>query len=604
MACWPTFGPGEGEKPTTSLAREETGAWLGIRPARPIRKLVIVALGLVLVLAGATASKAISSSAGAPPTSPSGSRGLWVRSRGVTATQTVTVTTSSDVINGDCSSIGGLQADPGSDGEISLREAITAANNTAGEKEIRFAAGLMGADIVVGSSTGQPLPALTGGDLTINGDTDGDGAADVFLDGSLGSPGTPLAHGLTIWSDNNVITCLGVKGFTSAIELVPPGSWTGTEITLSGNQILSNTLQDGGIGVGPLGWQSPELPAPISNITWQETVISGNQLTGGQIFLYAGAGVSQNNQILTTTITGNRVISAPGGIGILAADTNTAYHGGSGEIGYADHNLVRHVVISDNLILDVTYRGIQLTCANMGNRHNEIRDVTIVSNTIVGPYQGIMVDTAGEGESSERVMSDNHIVNVDIRENRVENNWVGIAVGAGGMLQVGENSPGISGNTLQQLTIADNEVVSASLSGIVGWAGMINGSGVITDNLASQIVISGNQILTQTGDGGGGIYFLGGWMWMGAEGSVMSNTVEGLRIEGNEVAGYDYGMRVVGGSGTAALYNSVEGGSIRNLLDENAQPFEVLDNAEGAVNNTVQWDWGKHIYLPLVVRQS
>jgi len=603
MICWPAFGPSDGERSAIPLAKEKSGACLRVRTASSVRKLLVLGFGLVVVLVGAAAERAISSGANIVPSLALGNRGTWAKPR-VAATQTITVTTSSDIIDGDCSSIGGLNANPGSDGEISLREGITAANNTAGEKEIRFASGLMGADIVVGSATGQPLPVLAGGDLTINGDIDGTGAPDIFVDGSLGEPDTPLAHGLTIWSDNNIITGLGIKGFTSAIELVPPSSWTGPAITLSGNRILSNTLQGGGIGLGPLGWQSPEIPAPISNITWQETVICGNRLTGGQIFLYAGAGVSQNNRILTTTITSNRVISAPGGIGILAADTNTAYHGGGSEIGYADDNLVRHVVISGNVILDVEYRGIQLTCANMGNRNNQIRDVTIISNTIVGPHLGIMVDTAGEGHGSERVMSDNHIVNVDIRENRVEDNWFGISVGAGGMLMVGEDSPGISGNTLRELTIVGNEVISSRWGGIVGWAGMINASSVITDNLASQVMISGNQVLTQTEWGGGGIYFLGGWTRMDATGSVMSNTVEDLRIEGNEVSGYEYGVRVIGGSGSNAAYNSIEGGMSGNLLDGNGHQFEVLDNAEGGEDNTVEWDWWRRIYLPLVVRHS
>lgn len=586
----------------TYSARERSEVCLNTR-AESLARRSIYFFGLLLVLGGVLAGSSTASSADMTPVLALASEDIRGEPR-VVASQTVTVTTSSDVIDGDCTDIDSLNADPGPDGEVSLREGITAANNTTGEKEIRFASGLVGSDIVVGSATGQPLPALTGGDLTINGDIDGNGVPDIFLDGSLGQPDTPLAHGLTIWSDNNIITSLGIKGFTSAIELVPPSSWTGPAITLSGNQILSNTLQDSGIGVGPLGWQGPTNPAPISNITWQETVIRGNQVTGGEIFLYAGAGASQNNRILTTTICANRVISAPGGIGILAADTNTAYHGAGGDIGYADNNLVRELIISDNVILDVVYRGIQLTCANMGNGGNQIRDVTIISNTIVGPHLGIMVDTAGEGLGSERIMRDNHIVNVDIRENRVADNWFGISVGAGGMLMVGEDSPGISGNTLQGITIADNEVISSRSGGIVGWAGMINGSSVITGNLASQIMISGNHIVTQTEWGGGGIYFLGGWTRMDATGSVMSNTVEGLRVENNEVLGYEVGVRVVGGSGSNAAYNSVEGGMSGNLLDGNGQQFEVLDNAEGGVSNTVEWEWLRSMYIPFVVRHS
>ena len=48
------------------------------------------------------------------------------------------VTTLSDVLDGDVSSIEALNANQGADGEISLREAILAANNTAGANTIRF----------------------------------------------------------------------------------------------------------------------------------------------------------------------------------------------------------------------------------------------------------------------------------------------------------------------------------------------------------------------------------------------------------------------------------------------------------------------------------
>lgn len=50
----------------------------------------------------------------------------------------VTVTSTTDVSDGATSSIAALIASPGSDGVISLREAMTAAN-TAGQDSIRFA---------------------------------------------------------------------------------------------------------------------------------------------------------------------------------------------------------------------------------------------------------------------------------------------------------------------------------------------------------------------------------------------------------------------------------------------------------------------------------
>jgi hypothetical protein len=83
-----------------------------------------------------------------------------------TVSAVVTVATTSDAIEGDVSNIVGLKADPGPDG-TSLREALTAANATAGTKVIRFAPVLKDAVITPGQVTKQRLPILTGGDVWI-----------------------------------------------------------------------------------------------------------------------------------------------------------------------------------------------------------------------------------------------------------------------------------------------------------------------------------------------------------------------------------------------------------------------------------------------------
>jgi hypothetical protein len=86
---------------------------------------------------------------------------------------TVTVNSTTDVSDGDTSSIASLIASPGPDGVITLREAIEAANNTPGSDTIYFNCG--------GMCTIQPsseLPALTDDGTII------DGSGGVILDGS------------------------------------------------------------------------------------------------------------------------------------------------------------------------------------------------------------------------------------------------------------------------------------------------------------------------------------------------------------------------------------------------------------------------------------
>src|SRR6185295_18239494 len=62
---------------------------------------------------------------------------------------TVTVDTTTDVLDGNTNSIALLIANKGADGKISLREAIMAANNTAGADTVLFSAAINGTPITL-----------------------------------------------------------------------------------------------------------------------------------------------------------------------------------------------------------------------------------------------------------------------------------------------------------------------------------------------------------------------------------------------------------------------------------------------------------------------
>src|SRR5579864_9065598 len=94
-------------------------------------------------------------------------------------TSVITVTTTSDAVNGNVSSPAALNADPGPDG-VSLREAIEATNNAPGTYTIAFASSLQGATVALNSQ----LPSLAGGGVTIEGDLNGDGKPDLTISGA------------------------------------------------------------------------------------------------------------------------------------------------------------------------------------------------------------------------------------------------------------------------------------------------------------------------------------------------------------------------------------------------------------------------------------
>ena len=133
----------------------------------------------------------------------------------------------------------------------SLREALIYANHMPGPDTITFAPELSGQTITVsvdGPDEGEevdPLPDLCGGDLTLNGDIDGDGTSDITLDGSNFSPASTLNWAFYIDSDNNTITSLTLRSFPSPI-LVGAGV---RAAAVTGNRITNNMIDGGGTAI-------------------------------------------------------------------------------------------------------------------------------------------------------------------------------------------------------------------------------------------------------------------------------------------------------------------------------------------------------------------
>ncbi|MGH7136047.1 MAG: hypothetical protein ACREHD_09925, partial [Pirellulales bacterium] len=85
----------------------------------------------------------------------------------------VTVTNSNDETDGDTTSIVALIANPGTDGAVSLREAILAANNTPGANDITFAPSLAGQPVlltqgVIEISNGETITGLGADKSTVD----------------------------------------------------------------------------------------------------------------------------------------------------------------------------------------------------------------------------------------------------------------------------------------------------------------------------------------------------------------------------------------------------------------------------------------------------
>jgi hypothetical protein len=299
----------------------------------------------------------------------------------VTITVGVTVTNSSDVVNGDTSSITALIGNPGPDG-ISFREALSASNNTPGPKAIEFAPALAGATITF-ASNGELL-LLSSGGLTINGDINRDGIPDITLDGHLGQGGTPAGAGLSIVSSNNTISGINFIDFASAIQIACPDGACGTKIFAS-NKIVNNNISSprgAGISIGPLGLRPAEEAPLFSDITWQDTVMSENTIAskGPTIAINSAVGGGDRNQIVDLAISGNHLSSgADVALAIVASGANSAIFGIPGPTLYSDDSLIRNLTVAGNTIAGEN-GAMYIDSAAGGGIRNQIINFTVSGN--------------------------------------------------------------------------------------------------------------------------------------------------------------------------------------------------------------------------------
>ena len=497
-----------------------------------------------------------------------------------TQTPTVTVTNSSDVVNGDTSSVAALISNPGPDG-ISFREALNASNGTLGPKVIKFHPNLSGS--VITFAADGDLRLLSTGGLTIDGDINGDGNPDITLDGHLSGPSGP---GLSIVSSDNTITGLNFSDFDLAIAIACPDAGCGTKL-FANNKIISNYIssQRGmGISITTLGFRPPEEAPLLSDITWQDTVISGNTIVTKKSTMYIdpAVGGGDRNQMINLTISGNHLSSeAEVTLDIIVADVNSAYFGIPGPSDYSDHSLIENLTITNNVIEAPYGFGIHITGANYGNSDNLLRNTRIISNTIRNiMYTGISL-IAGDGGSEERGSDNNGIEDVEIRGNTITQTWVGILITGA----VTGNQPGVSNNRVENVLITDNAISDYTGSGIFLMGGDSN-SNEVSENLLDQIIISSNNIQQTANQGSGvGLDVRGG---NSIGGISRRNMIRGLYILNNKISQSSTGVQIIGGSGTGAENNQVTIADISgNMLVGNTLASDIRDNDQGAMGNTV-----------------
>ncbi|MEO1249048.1 MAG: right-handed parallel beta-helix repeat-containing protein, partial [Pseudomonadota bacterium] len=253
---------------------------------------------------------------------------------------TFTVTTLDDELD-DFDTLGTISiANFGGLNDISLREAIALAQDAAGDDDIDFDAALADGTLVL---TLGELEVVGNGSLTINGDTSGDGKANITIDANNGSrvlsayvAGETLSlESLTL--TNGTYSFAGgaiYAGATMALEVLNStisnsqssnsgGAIFGGNVVIANSTIVGNEagVRGGGVAVFPNG------SATITNTTIHNNYALS--IGGG---VYGGTGSTLT--INSSTITENESGANGGAIGAFAGSTLT----------------IRNSVLADNTV--------------------------------------------------------------------------------------------------------------------------------------------------------------------------------------------------------------------------------------------------------------
>jgi uncharacterized repeat protein (TIGR02543 family) len=431
----------------------------------------------------------------------------------------LTVTNSSNEVNGNTSSPDALISDPGPDG-ISLREAILAVNSVAGPHTITFDPSLTGATITAPDG----LPPLIRDGLTINGDIDGDGNPDITLNGAQGT-----AHDcFLIRASDITITGFTILDFNwtgfSVAALSDEGAQRIERVTLLGNSITA-------------GWTGIEIATGGSDRTIKNVDVLRNRLVNNGsvgICINAASGLptNSNNRITNIAIRDNVISNNGFTIAIFATGATQPEAMG---------NVISDLEISDNTIQGHTNTSILITGGNESkDQGNRVENLFIRNNSIQGQPVGIEV-VGGVGEDA----TENYVSHATIEGNLLEQEGIMLVGGSMSGHHNGVDDFFISrnvflrssfqafmiqggsfdarNNTVEKITIVNNLIARSSGSGVLLLGGFDNSD----DNVVKDVMIL-NNTLAENGDASS--------PWAGGINIENNNTSSGNVVYGVTIA--------------------------------------------------------------------
>jgi hypothetical protein len=422
---------------------------------------------------------------------------------------TVTVTGLNDVIDGDTSGIGALQANPGRDGTISLREAVAAANNTqdGNVRAIQFAPELKGQTIVLNLRDDQighnlrQAPLVLFDSILINGDVDGDAVPDITI-----SAPDVQTYAFLCWSSNITFASLRFYDCYRCIGILPAVAHT------PDNQLAKNIENISVVNcefvqkedenrreamaihiVGIWNFEEYEQKVMLDEngnrvrlskaSTFSDFSITGVTIVGNNItydcgicVMGAGAIMNFNNDRIVFqnfSICANQIVmpntagEAFAAVQLLVTDCNNAYDGppfeNPDDYIYSDDCTIQNVLFRGNTVESTRGMGMLLGAANMGNSGNVFTGLRIDNNhfTYSNTYFACITVQVYSGMQYEnaRVGEENRVENLLIQDNLIESYRSGPAIELNACLASGDlPEPSARNNWFSDVSIESNVI--------------------------------------------------------------------------------------------------------------------------------------------------
>jgi parallel beta-helix repeat protein len=505
---------------------------------------------------------------------------------------TLAVTTTADVVDGNTSSFSALNGEPGPDGAISLREALLSANATPTatlDLTITFSIPITdsGHDqasdtwtIFVGSGTGPEfatnLPPLTRGRIHIDGSTQpsAGNSLSIVLDG--GNDFEVPTNGLTITSGNNVVRGLTIVNFFD------------NGISISGSTAAYNQVAGCYLGPNADGLSAP--PKETNNGVGvlladgaHHNTIGGSASSDSN--LISGNGADAGVLIKDAATTNNTILGNWIGVDVTGRAALPNALAGVLIAGGAHGNTIGGVTAgARNLISGNSFGGVVLQAAATANNMvagNWIGVDATGQVALPNAEAGVWIDDAqhnqigGAGQGNLISGNDAGINIYGGDANTIAGNTIGLAANGAAL---GNHDVGI----YIQAGASDNVVGGASAA----VRNIISANGIGSTPYGQGIYIEGTGTTTNT--------IQGNYIGVGASGNAagFGNRREGILI------GYGAEANIVGGSapsaGNVIAYNGGGGITLRsawnkvigNLIGWGADRSTILGNQSNGI-----WIW-------------